>query len=168
MHMHVDNLAFAGGHTYLGVQFAFFFQVREIYLQHNTRYHAVNWYLGDPADVRVNDVNQRAHVIECDHNENDRWWVGHPQATTAQGAAQTLEKIIKHAGLSSAEGGAPCEHLDLQAALRAARSATEGQSPYGHKIGLNFFPKKLKTKNPHTLVPHAPVPKGVPATQQVR
>ncbi|KAJ6559056.1 putative class V chitinase [Mycena vulgaris] len=78
MHMHVDNLAFAGGHTYLGVQFASFFHAREFYLQHGNRYRVVGWNTGN-ANPALN-INERAGVVECDRNGNDRWWVGHPQA----------------------------------------------------------------------------------------
>ncbi|KAF7342007.1 putative class V chitinase [Mycena venus] len=98
MHMHVDNLAFAGGHTYLGVQFASFFHAREFYLQHGNRYRVVGWNTGN-ANQALN-INQRAAVIECDRNGPDRWWVGHPQAAdqndpvTRLGNALVTQNIV--------------------------------------------------------------------------
>ncbi|KAJ7209087.1 putative class V chitinase [Mycena rebaudengoi] len=76
MHMHVDNLAFANGHTYLGVQFASFFHAQGFYLQHGNRYRAIGWNTNDPNDAL--NTNERAGVVECDREEEDRWWVGQP------------------------------------------------------------------------------------------
>jgi hypothetical protein len=78
MHLHVDNLDIANGHTYLGVQFASFFHARELYLQHGQRYRAVNWNTGNQDPTQ--NINARAGVVECDRNSDDRWWVGDPRA----------------------------------------------------------------------------------------
>ncbi|KAJ7653279.1 putative class V chitinase [Mycena polygramma] len=98
MHMHVDDLAFAGGHTYLGVQFASFFHAREFYLQHGERYRAVNWNTRNANPV--DNINERAQVFECDINTGNRWWVGHPQAgnpnhpVTRLGNALVTQSIV--------------------------------------------------------------------------
>ncbi|KAK7029911.1 putative class V chitinase [Favolaschia claudopus] len=88
MHMHVDDLAFADGHTYLGVQFASFFHARQFYLQRGNRYRAVNWNTGNTNQAL--NVNTRARVIECP----PRWITTMNDPVTLLGNALVTQQIV--------------------------------------------------------------------------
>lgn len=74
VHLHIDTAIRDGTGTYAGVQFASVFHAQQIYRVTATNdYRAVNWNAGTGAQL---NTNERATIIECAREFEDRWWPG--------------------------------------------------------------------------------------------